>query len=160
MAHHLRRWPNIKTTLDQCLVCVGHAQQTHDIMMSYHIAHIHYLLSLYLFIHIPFQLPFWEHTALAAIPALETNRTHCHLYPTRYSFTPESSEACEGKVSCRKTQHRNNVPILRGEEQDISLKIVHQAGLETTRQAVTWHYYYIILFFLFFISTLNTSFQK
>ena len=33
------------------------------------------------------------------------------------------------------TQHRNNVPILRGEKHDISLKILHQAGFETARQA-------------------------
>ena len=62
--------------------------------------------------------------------------THFHLCPTRYSFTPESSEACEGKVSCPRTRHRNKVPILRGEKHDISLKILHQAGLETARQAV------------------------
>ena len=81
--------------------------------------------------------PFLEHTALAAISALGTSRTHCHLCPTRYSFTPESSEACEGKVPCLRTQHRNNVTILRGEKHDISLKILHQAGFETARQAVT-----------------------
>ena len=38
---------------------------------------------------------------------------------------------------CPRTQHRSNVPILRGEKQDISLKILHQAGFETPRQAVT-----------------------
>ena len=36
-----------------------------------------------------------------------------------YLFTPESSEACEGKVPCPRTHHRNNVPILRGETHDI-----------------------------------------
>ena len=75
--------------------------------------------------------------ALAAISALGTSRTHCHLRPTRYSFTPESSEACKGEVPCPRTQHRNNVPILRGKKHDISLKILHQAGFETARQAVT-----------------------
>ena len=80
--------------------------------------------------------PFLEHAALAAISALGTSRTHCHLCLTRYSFTPESSEGCEGKVSCSRTQHRSNVPILRGEKHDISLKILHQAGFETARQAV------------------------
>ena len=80
--------------------------------------------------------PFLEHTALAAISARGTNRTQCHLYPgTRYSFTPESSEACKGKV--QRKQHRNNVPILRMGKHDISLKILHQAGFETARQAVT-----------------------
>ena len=41
--------------------------------------HTHYPWSLDLFIHVPFQLPFLEHTALIAISALGTNRTHCHL---------------------------------------------------------------------------------
>ena len=40
-------------------------------------------------------------------------------------------------MSCPRTQHRNNVPILRGEKHDISQKILHQAGFETARQAVT-----------------------
>ena len=40
-------------------------------------------------------------------------------------------------MPCLRTQHRNNVPILRGEKHDISLKILHQAGFETARQAVT-----------------------
>ena len=40
-------------------------------------------------------------------------------------------------MSCPRMQHRNNVPILRGEKHDISLKILHQAGFETARQAVT-----------------------
>ena len=80
---------------------------------------------------------FLEHTTLAAISALGTNLTHCHLCPTKYSFTPESNGACKGKVPCPRTQHRNNVPILRGEKHDISLKILHQAGFETARQVVT-----------------------
>ena len=95
--------------------------------------HTYYPWSLDLFIHVPFRLSFWSIQHLQ----LGTSRTHCHLCPTRYSFTPESSEACEGKVSCQRTQHRNNVPILRGEKHDISLKILHQAGFETARQAVT-----------------------
>ena len=36
-----------------------------------------------------------------------------------------------------RTQHRNNVPILRGGKHDISLKILHQAEFEHARQAVT-----------------------
>ena len=40
--------------------------------------------SLDLFIHVPFQLP-GEHT----VSAHWTYRTHCHLCPTRYSFSPE-----------------------------------------------------------------------
>ena len=64
---------------------------------------------------------FSEHTctALAAISGLGPSRTYYHLCPTRYSFTPKSSEACEGKVPCLTTQHRNNVSILRGEKHDI-----------------------------------------
>ena len=73
----------------------------------------------------------------AAVSANWTYRTHCHLCPTRYSFSPESSEAFEGEVPCPGTQHLNNVPRLRGEKHDISLKILHQAGFETARQAAT-----------------------
>ena len=62
---------------------------------------------------------------------------HCHLCLTRYSFSPESSEAFEGEVPCPRTHHRKDVPKLRGEKHDISLKILHQTGLETTRQAAT-----------------------
>ena len=40
-------------------------------------------------------------------------------------------------MSCLRTQHQINVPILRGEKHDISLEILHQAGFETARQAVT-----------------------
>ena len=70
----------------------------------------------------------------AAISALGTNRTH--LCPTRYSFTPESSEAYEGKVPCPR-KHRNNVPILKGEKHTISLKILHQEGFERHWQNAT-----------------------
>ena len=40
-------------------------------------------------------------------------------------------------MPCPRTQHRNNVPRLRGEKHDISLNILHQAGFETARQAAT-----------------------
>ena len=40
-------------------------------------------------------------------------------------------------MPCPRTQHLNNVPRLRGEKHDISLKILHQAGYETARQAET-----------------------
>ena len=33
-----------------------------------------------------------------------------------YSFTPESSEVCKGKVPYPRTQHRNNILILSGEK--------------------------------------------
>ena len=72
----------------------------------------------------------------AAISAHLTYHTHCRLCPTRYSFS-QSSEAFEGKVPCPRTQHRDNVPRLRGEKCDIFLKIMHQAGFETARQAAT-----------------------
>ena len=72
--------------------------------------------------------PLLKHTACAAISALGTNHTHCHLCHTRYLFTPESSEACEGEVPCSMTQHQNNLLILRWEKHDISLKILHQTA--------------------------------
>ena len=40
-------------------------------------------------------------------------------------------------MPCPRAQHRNNVPILRGEKHDISLEILHQAGFETAQQAAT-----------------------
>ena len=40
-------------------------------------------------------------------------------------------------MPCPRKQYRNEVPILRGEKHDIFLKILHQAGFETARQAVT-----------------------
>ena len=46
-------------------------------------------------------------------------------------------KAFEGEVPCLATQHRNNVPRLRGEKHDFSLKILHQAGFETARQVAT-----------------------
>ena len=86
--------------------------------------------------HIQFSFIYHFLLHTAAISALGT---HCHLCLTKYSFTPESSEACKDKVPCPcpRTQHRNNVSILRGEKHYISLKILHQAGFETARQAVT-----------------------
>ena len=88
--------------------------------------------SLDLLIHVPFRGAYYSP---AAVSAHSTYRTHCHLCPTRYSFSPESSEAFAGEVSCPRTHHLNNVPRLRGEKQYISLKILHQAGFETARQA-------------------------
>ena len=54
-----------------------------------------------------------------------------------YSFISESSEACEGEVPCPRTQHRNDVPIFWGDKHYISLKMLHQVGLETAREAAT-----------------------
>ena len=51
-----------------------------------------------------------------AIPAHCTYGTLRHLCPTRYSFSPESSEAFDGEVPCPRIQHRNNVPRLRREK--------------------------------------------
>ena len=41
------------------------------------------------------------------------------------------------EVPCSRTQHLNNVPRLRGEKHDISLKMLHQEGFETARQVAT-----------------------
>ena len=109
----------------------------HSVHTMLCVLHTYYPWSLDLFIHVPFQPPFSEHTAIAAISSLGTSRTHCHLCPNMYSLTPESSELYESEVPCPTTQHRNNIPILREEKHDISLKILHQAGFETARQAGT-----------------------
>ena len=84
-----------------------------------------------LFVRVSFQ-PHREHTVLPYLCALNLSYTL-----PRYEFKPESSIACEGKVSCPGTHHQKNVPILRGEKHDISLKILHQVGLETAQQAAT-----------------------
>ena len=53
---------------------------------------------------------------------------------TRYSFTVKQVPDCE--VPLQRTHHRNNdVPALRGETYNISLKILHQMGIELARQA-------------------------
>ena len=70
----------------------------------------------------------------AAILANLTYRTHCHLCPTRYSFSPESSEKFASKVTCPRSQYRNNFSRLKGEKRDISLKILHQEGFK-----IAWH---------------------
>ena len=61
----------------------------------------------------------------AVISAHWTYRRHCHPCPTRYAFSPESSEAFEGVVPSTRTQHRNNVPKMSGHKWYISLKILH-----------------------------------
>ena len=81
---------------------------------------------------VPFQLH-RDYAVLQPFRRIEL-RTHGYLCLTRYSFTSESTEACEGKVSFPRTQYRNNVPILEGEKHTISIKILHQSGLETARQ--------------------------
>ena len=40
-------------------------------------------------------------------------------------------------MPCPRTQHRNNVSILKGDKHVIYLKILHQAEFETARQAAT-----------------------
>ena len=42
-----------------------------------------------------------EHTVLQPFLAHWTYSTHCHLCPTMYSFSPETSEAFQGEVPCR-----------------------------------------------------------
>ena len=84
--------------------------------------------SLDLFIRVPFQL---HGTLLQPFLRIEL------IVHIAISVLPESSEAVEGGVSCPRTQHINNVPRLRGKKNDISLKIMHQAGFETARQAAT-----------------------
>ena len=93
--------------------------------------------SLDLFIRVPFQLhgehavlqPFRHieliiHIAISVLPG-----THFHLSQVKHLRVK-----CLAKEA---TQHLNSVPRLRGEKHDISLKIQHQAGFETARQAAT-----------------------
>ena len=96
--------------------------------------------SLDLFICVPFQLH-GEHTVLQPFRCIELIVRNVISVlpgtPGNYRY-PESSEAFEVEVPCPRTQYLNNVPRLRGEKHDISLKILHQAGFETARQAATW----------------------
>ena len=64
----------------------------------------------------------------AAISSHWTYHTHCHLCPARYSFTPESGEACQGGVHRPKTQHRNNVLILKGVKHSIFFENLAPSG--------------------------------
>ena len=78
----------------------------------------------------------------AVISAHSTYHTHCHLCTTRYSFSPESSEAFEGEVPCTRTQHRNNIPRLRGEKHIFLWKSFNKRdskphGRQRHRQSVT-----------------------
>ena len=97
--------------------------------------HTYYPWALDLFIQGPFQLLFLENAALAAISALGTSRTHCHLCPIRYSLTPESSEACEGNLPNDTTS--KSFPNIERRETWYYQNILHQAWFETARQEVT-----------------------
>ena len=60
--------------------------------------------------------------------ALKLSYTLLSLSYTRYSFTPEWSEACEGEVHCRRTQTLKQCPnVQRGEKWYVS-ESLHQAG--------------------------------
>ena len=91
--------------------------------------------SLDLFIRVSSQLH-GEHTVLQPFRRIELI-VHTVICVLPGTFSPESSEAFEGEVPCPRTQHQNNVLRLRGEKHDISLIILHQAGVETARQAAT-----------------------
>ena len=90
--------------------------------------------SLDLFIRVPFRLH-REHTYLQSFRRIELiihiaisvlPSTHFHLCQVKHL-----------RVKCLAQGHPHNVPRLRGEKHDISLKILHQAGFETARQAAT-----------------------
>ena len=70
----------------------------------------------------------------AAISAHWTYHTHCNLLPGTY-FHLWVKWSIWGLSAFPRTHHRNYVPRLRGEKQDISLTILHQAGFETAWQA-------------------------
>ena len=93
--------------------------------------------SLDLFIYVPFQLP-GEHTVLQPFRRIEliVHIAISVLRGTHFHLSIES-EAFEGEVLCPRTHYLNNVPRLRGEKHDISLKILHQVGFGTARQAAT-----------------------
>ena len=75
---------------------------------------LHFIVwSLNLLVCVPIQLH-GEHKVLQPFQCIELIiHCHCHLCPTRYSF---SSVAYEGEVPFPRTQHRKNVSIVRGEK--------------------------------------------
>ena len=91
----------------------------------------------WVYIYICFHSTYREHIVLYSFRRLEliVHNTHCYIGPTRYTFSPESSEAFEGEVLRPKDTHRNTVPKLRGEKHDISLKNSAPTGLENARLA-------------------------
>ena len=86
-----------------------------------------------LFIRVPFQLHeanaalqlFWRIKLVVRIATSVLPGTHLH-------------QVKHVKVHCPRTQHRNNVLLLIGGKRDISLKILHQVGFETARQAAAF----------------------
>ena len=85
--------------------------------------------SLDLFIQLP-----GEHTVLQPFRRIELI---VHIDISVLAGTHFHLSQVKGEVSCPRTHHLNNVPRLRGVKHDISLKIRHQAGFETARQAAT-----------------------
>ena len=129
--HILRRfsWPSLKVNVKV------HVNSLISSRKTYHPTLYLTPWPLDLFIRVPFQIH-REHTVLQTFRRIQHN-AHCHICPTKCSFSPESSEAFEGEVPCPRTQHRNNVLRLREEKHNIYLKTLHQAGFETARQAAT-----------------------
>ena len=84
-----------------------------------------------MFIRVPFQLP-GEHTVLQPFRRIELI-VHIAIYvlPGTHIYL---SQVKHLRVKCL-AQHLKNVPRLGGEKHDISLRILHQAGFKTARQA-------------------------
>ena len=72
------------------------------------------------------------------ISSLKTYHLTLHLTPWSLDLFIRVPFQLHGEHTVLpRTQHLSNVPRLRGEKHDISLKILHQAGFETARQAAT-----------------------
>ena len=85
--------------------------------------------SLYLFRRVPSQLH-WEHTVLQLFRRIEIIiHTAVSVIPGTYFYPSQGKHL---RVKCLAQR-----PILRGVIHAISMKILHQAGLETARQAAT-----------------------
>ena len=124
-----RGWANYKPASSHCILFVVVKPNSCRFIAWYQVWtlrlytwYMHFTpWSPYLFIRVPFQLNCNHFSTLNSAYTLPL-----HLCLTIYSFTPESSESCEGKVPCPRTHHRNNFLALRAEKHDISLSILYQ----------------------------------
>ena len=73
--------------------------------------------------------------SLAAILAHWTHRTHCHLCPTRYSYSPESSEAFVGEVPWTRTHTSKQWPNIEKGYTWYFSENLPRAEFEPARQA-------------------------
>ena len=96
--------------------------------------HTYYPWSLDLFIHVPFQPP----TALAAISALATSRSHCHLCPTRYHL--HLSQVKHVRIKCLAQGHNIEIMSQYGKERNIIFLWKSCTKRDSKPHGKQWHW--------------------